>query len=453
MNDSLETRPEDAFLAGHADFMASRASSESEAVLERRRRAIGRFADIGLPTRRHEDWRYTNIRPLAKAGLRPEPPADAIIVEPAALDRFTYWESSSARIVIVDGSFRPELSRLDDLPEGLEIMPLEQALAEKPDEVLPHLGAQLDEEDRPFALLNSAWLSSGVLVRVAPGLKIDGPLHLLYLTSGDAPASTASVRNLVIGGRSSEFNLVERYAGLHAGEDFLTNAVTEIRLEENASLRHVKIQREAPSTTHIASIGVVQERSSRFRSVQIGVGGALGRTETIVKLAGSGAETKLTGLGIARGRQQLDAIVRVEHVADHASSEQLFKNIVSDEATCVFDGVICVPKDVLGTEAHQTNANLLLTEKANAITRPQLEIDADDVACSHGATVGAIDHKQLFYLRSRGIPESVAREMLTAAFADDVAAAIGIESIEARLREYLVREMRWEKLDFGGPVS
>lgn len=451
MNDTTQIRPEDAFLAGHADFIASR--GESPELADLRRRALGRFADLGLPTRRHEDWRYTNLRALTESRIRSEPPADAILVEPAALDRFTYWESSSARIVIVDGSFRPELSRLDALPEGLEIVPIDRMLAERPDEVLPHLGAQLDEEDRPFALLNTAWLASGVFVRVAPGVKLDGPLHLLYLTSGDAPPSTAAVRNLIVGGRSSEFDVVERYAGLHEGESFLTNAVTEIRLEENASLRHVKIQREAPSTTHIATIGVMQERSSRFRSVQIAVGAGLGRTETIVRLAGNGAATELNGLGIARGRQHLDAIVRVEHVADHAQSEQLFKNIVSDEATSVFDGIIRVPANIVGSEAHQTNANLLLTEKATANTRPQLEIDAEDVACSHGATVGAIDGEQLFYLRSRGIPDAVAREMLTAAFADDVASSIGIPAIEARLREYLVSEMSWERLDLGGPTG
>ncbi|MEZ6197555.1 MAG: SufD family Fe-S cluster assembly protein, partial [Planctomycetota bacterium] len=373
----------DQVLDGHAAFLAD--LGEPEPALERRRRALGRLRDLGLPTRRHEAWRYTDVRHLAKDGFAAAPGAERATVAPSALDRFTYWEDGAARLVLVDGHFRPELSRLDGLPAGVELTSIRERLAAGDAEVLAALGATFDEEDRAFALLNSAWLAGGAVLRVGAGTRLERPVHLLHLTSGAVPAHIASIRHLVLVERGAECRVVERFASLAEGAPTGTNVVTEARVADGAALEHLRVQREGRGTTHLGVLAATLGRDARLRSVQLGVGARLGRNEVVVRLEGGNAEAELFGLSLARGEAHLDTQVRVEHAASHARSRQTFRSIVADAASAVFNGAIRVPADVAGSDAEQSSANLLLSARAAVYTKPQLEIDAEDVRCSHGA--------------------------------------------------------------------
>ena len=416
---------------GWSEFQATRPQGEPRWLAARREQAMARFREMGLPSVRDEEWRQTPLGPLARTrfGLAP---GDASIA-PAALARLGFDGAFSGRqVVFVNGRFAPALSSIDPA-SGLRVESLASVIASDPGLVERHLGA-LTREGTAFAALNTAFLGDGAVIALAPGAAPAEPVHVLhYSAPGERPAA-AHPRTLVIAGRASQATIVESYGGEGT---YLTNAVTEIVLEDGAHVDHYVLQRESHDAFHLATLAVRQGRDTRFATCAIDMGAAISRQDVAQAFAGEGGECVLAGLFLAGGTQLMDIHTRVDHAVPHCASRQLYKGIVDGKARGVFVGRIRVAKDAQKTDAQQTNKNLLLSRQALVHSVPQLEILADDVKCKHGSTTGQIDPAALFYLRSRGIGEAAARSLLTYAFASDVVQQIRVEPVRAGLATYL----------------
>jgi Fe-S cluster assembly protein SufD len=339
-------------------------------------------------------------------------------------------------LVFVDGHHVPSLST-GPIPDGVGLTSLRSALGENPALLEGRLGAILGDDQGAFADLNTALHEDGAFVSVAPGTVVGPALHLVFLASepGSTPRA-AHPRTLVLAGRASQLRLVETYAG--PDRPYFTNAVTEIVLDDGAVVDHYKLQREGRPAFHVAAMGVAQGRSSRFSSLSVAFGGGLVRNDVNQLFAGEGGECVLNGLFVAGGNQHMDTHTRIDHARPHCSSRELYKGILDGSSRGVFVGRILVRQDAQKTDAQQTNKNLLLSPDALVQSVPQLEILADDVKCKHASTTGQLDPSALFYLRSRGIDEAAARELLTYAFASDLVGRIQAgpvrEAVAAQLR-------------------
>lgn len=395
--------------------------------------AAGHFEALGLPNRHHESWRYTNLR-----AIRPvlEAPATATPSEdPAALARVSDdLGDEAAKIVFVDGTYQPGLST-SALPDGVHITPFEAADGAQPPEML----GTVCPKDDALSWLNLRDLTSGVLITVQPGAAITEPVALVFLSLGaGAEAQTsAHTRVLIDGGHHSQLTLVERHVGRTEGT-CLTNTVVEAKLAEGARLAHVKIQREGSGTRHLGSCFVQQAASSAYHSYVLSLGSHASRTDLRTWLQGPGAEVSLEGLYMGADQQDQDHYTEIHHVAPHTTSHELYKGILDDQAVGSFQGRILIHEGACGSASDQLNRNLVLSERAQVNTKPQLEIDNDDVKAAHGATTGRLDPDALFYLQSRGIDPETARQMLIVAFAQEIIERLPVESLKPELRE-LVR--------------
>jgi Fe-S cluster assembly protein SufD len=417
---------------------AARASGEPAAVASLRDRAAARFAELGLPTTRHEEWRFTNLAPVARIPYRRaqgQPPADAEArLAPHRL-------SGAVELVFVGGRFAPGLSRLGELPAGLAVGSLAELFAAGSpgsESALAELGRPTDFADHALAALNTALFADGAFVGVAPGAVVDRPVHLLFLGHAEEGVPTAAFpRVLLLAGERSQATVVERYIGAD-GESYLTCPVTELVASPGAVVDHYKVQREGRDAHHLAVFTVETGRGANVTSHSISLGGALVRHDVRARLAGEGGEATLNGLYMVRGRQFVDTHMRVDHAEPRCASHELYKGILNESARAVFNGRIYVHPHAQKTDAKQTNRNLLLSKEALVNTNPQLEIFADDVRCTHGSTVGQLDDEAIFYLRSRGIGEVAARSLLTYAFASDIVERIRVEPVRQELREFLL---------------
>lgn len=400
-------------------------------------RRIGReaFERLGFPNTHLEEWRFTNVSALSRLTLRPgitTPPAD---LTPARIDDLAVSASGAFRAVTVNGAFCPALSTLDGLPAGVRVLGLAAALAAEPELVWRYLARVSVTEDHPFRALNAAHLADGIFVHVAEGVACDRPIHVVNVAvaAGNATGtSTAHPRNLYVIEPGASVTIVEAYVGHDAGVSF-TNAVTEMVVLENALLDHYRLQQESLDAWHIASSHVWQARSSTFASQNITLGGAVTRNDVGVCLDGEGAEGTINGLYVISGAQLVDNHTSIDHAKPHCNSFEVYKGILDGSSRGVFNGRILVRPDAQKTDSKQTNKNLLLSPEALVNTNPQLEIYADDVKCTHGATIGQLDENQIFYLRARGIPGESARWMLTYAFANDLVGRIRVEPLRRKL--------------------
>jgi Fe-S cluster assembly protein SufD len=424
------------WLAEHERFLRELPANEPAAVQALRRLGIERFAALGFPTLRQEEWRFTNVAPIARGTfVRPENDPDA--ADPARLSVLEL--ETSARLVFVDGRFSAKLSKIDELPSGTIVTSLAEALAQTPDQVLPWLGRLTGvagpKEDHPFVALNAAFLRDGAFVLVPRGAVIEKPIHLLFLSSGTADRATYSFpRNLIVAGENSQVTVVETYSGDGV---YLCCPVTEMVAGPAAVIDHYKLQRESRDAFHLATFQIEGERSATPSSHSISIGGGLVRNDVVAVLNGEGIDCILNGLYLADGRQLVDNHMRVEHAKAHCDSHELYKGILDGKARAVFNGLIHVHPGAQKTDAKQSNRNLLLSSEAIANSNPQLEIFADDVKCTHGSTVGQLDEDAIFYLRSRGIGAEAARSLLTYAFASDIVERIKVDSVRHDLEEFL----------------
>jgi Fe-S cluster assembly protein SufD len=386
-------------------------------------RAAGRetFLRTKLPTLKHEDWRYTSLAGLATQHFGPA----ARALAPAA------DLPPAPRLVFVNGRLAPGATDLSGLPAGVRMGSLALALRERPAAVEPFMGQVATARDHAFGALNTGLFEDGALVELEDGVPCSVTLHLVFLTTASGAPFAAHPRNLVVVGKGARATLVESYRG--AGT-YLVNAVTELALGEGAQVEHDRVQEDGQQAFHLGLLQVSQGARSRFTGQSIALGGQLARVEARVLLGAEGAACDLHGLYVGGGKQVLDHLVYIDHASPRCVSREVFKGVLDGASRGVFAGRVHVREGAQKTDASQVNSNLLLSEDATVDTKPQLEILNDDVKCSHGGTVGQIREDQLFYLRSRGVSEALARAMLTWAFASEMVQRVGPEELRARVR-------------------
>ncbi|OGB21061.1 MAG: Fe-S cluster assembly protein SufD [Burkholderiales bacterium RIFCSPLOWO2_02_FULL_57_36] len=407
-----------------------------------RNAALERFAQEGYPTVRHEEWKYTSVATLEKRaftaiiGNEPEDSAAAVLFDSLALDI-----QSGHLLVFVNGRHAPALSRIGKLPSGVVLGSMADALERTPEKLEAYLtdaGSQT-----VFGALNTAFMADGAWLHVPRGVAIDEPIHLLFLTTVSGAA--IHPRNVIVAEEGAHATVIEHYAG---NEDaaYFNNAVTQIFAAGNAAIEHYKLQQESARAFHIAGIHARQRQASRFESHSITFGAALARNDITTIFDAAGCETTLNGLYLIGGRQHADNHTCIDHAAPHGTSQEYYRGVLDGAARAVFNGKVIVRPGAQKTNARQSNHNLLLSRDAEVDTKPQLEIHADDVQCTHGATVGQLDDTQLFYLRSRGIEEAMARNLLVHAFAHDVIERIRVQSLRSRLEQILFARLPQGKL-------
>jgi Fe-S cluster assembly protein SufD len=408
-----------------------------------REAAFSRFSELGLPTTKHEEWKYTNVGPIAQIPFKPAEFARVGLerLAPSGLA----WLAEN-RLVCVNGHFCAELSFLEKLPRQVNAGSLRDALSGERELVAPHLGRYATYRDHAFVALNTAFMQDGVFLRVPKGTTVEKPIHLVFLATGNDSPRVSQPRNLIILEENSEATILESYLGLEDNVYF-TNGVTEIALAENAVLDHTKVERESKRAFHIASLHVEQGRNARFFSHLVSTGGSLVRNEVNTVLDGEGGECSLDGLFVVAARQHVDNRTRIDHVRPHCSSRELYKGVLGGAARGVFNGKIYVHKNAAKTDARQTNNNLLLSKTASVDTKPQLEIYNNDVKCTHGSTIGQIDAQALFYLRSRGLAQTDAQRLLTFAFASEVIGRIKVERLRLQLENWLLARFHGNESD------
>ena len=407
---------------------------------ELRRLAIARFAEAGLPGKRDEEWKYTSLAPLTSTAFDlavddagPEPGEDAIAP-------FCVGAPSWSRLTFVNGRFSAKLSALRPLPGGVRLGSLGEALITDADVVRRHLTA-VEEPMDGFTALNAAFWQDGAFLLVPDGVVVEEPVHLLFVAGAAGRARADHPRSVIALGRESRATVVESYVGL-GGDTYLTNAVTEVAAGPSASLDHQKIQLESGRAFHVGRTRVVQARDSRVASCAVTFGGRLSRHEVHATLGAEGADCRLSGLYVVGGRQHADTHTVIDHASPRATSRQLFKGVLDGRSRGVFNGRIVVRPGADGTDAHQTNKNLLLSDEAEVDSKPQLEIFAADVKCSHGAADGQPPADAIFYLKSRGLDEAAARTLLTYGFANEVLDTIGLVPVRTWLGDVLAGRLR-----------
>jgi Fe-S cluster assembly protein SufD len=432
----------DSILARGEQFLRSEGGKAPLFLRRLREEGLAAFGRLGFPAPGDEEWRYTNVGPIADGTFAPSPAAISaretgeergqVLSLDGRLGPMAFAPRKKTQIVFVNGRFSAEWSSVEGLPAGVRFDSLAAALSREPHLVEKHLGRSARADDHPFIALNTAHLRDGVVLHVPPGVALETPLFVYWVSAGEASLSLAtSPRMLVILGERAEARVVEAFVGT-AGAAFV-NAVTEASLGAGAHLDHVTLQREGPETLHVGNLRIVQAGQSHSRTHLFSFGGALVRNELSVLLDGEGAGTALNGLSCVSGAQHVDNHTVIDHARPHGTSVELYKGILDGSARGAFDGRIVVRPSARATDARQTNRNLVLSDTARVDSKPQLEIYNNDVKCSHGSTTGRLDETMLFYLRSRGLGEAEARSLLTFAFGSELSERV----VESDLRAYL----------------
>ncbi len=396
-----------------------------------RAEALERANALTVPTPRDEDWRFTDLSPLYKTVLRPS-------VGPAAVDMSMIepWlvHEASRRLVFVDGVFASNLSVLRP-EDGVVVSSLASALARHDERIQRELAQVIASRDDPFSAVNTAWLRDGAVVLIDANRDATDPIHLLFVSA--SPGVAVYPRTLLVAGACSGCTVIEDFRSLHQDVG-LTNVVTEIAVGENASVRHVRLQSESASAFHIATCGVRVAGHARYSNVNVSLGARISRYNLNVTQTGEGTAFEIDGLALISGRQLADTHSFLDHAQPHGRSRQLHKCIAGDGSHAVFNGKILVRPGAQLTDSVQQSRNLLLSDRAHVDTKPQLEIFADNVKCAHGATVGQLDAEQIFYLKSRGLSERTARDLLTFAFSAEIVERIGLPSVVKHLEDTVI---------------
>jgi Fe-S cluster assembly protein SufD len=398
-----------------------------------RARAMEQLQAHGFPTPKNEDWHFTNPAPITEAAFQPMQPALGTVTA-ADLLPFLVGHAEWPTMVFVNGRYAPSLSRVGALPDGVRGMSLATALHEEPTLLERYLGKYASVEGQAFAFtaLNTAMMRDGAVLHVAKDVEVTTPIHLLFVSDAGAEGGVSHPRNLVVVERNARATVIEQYVSLGQAR-YLTNAVTECVLADGATLHHYKVQREATTAYHVGQVEAMQGRDSHFVSFSFATGAALARSNIYTRLAGEGCGATLNGLYMLDGDQVSDHQTRIEHIEPNCYSREMYKGILDGTSHGVFNGKVYVHPEAQKTDGKQTNKTLLLSERARIDTKPQLEIFADDVKCTHGATVGKLDEIATFYMKSRGVGAETTRRLLTYAFAADVLETIELEPLKADL--------------------
>jgi Fe-S cluster assembly protein SufD len=408
-------------------------------LAEARRAAIARFGELGFPTTRQEAWRFTSLAPLVETVTALA--ADGLTSVSRDLVQSLTLEGVSGLVVFVNGRFAPKLSALDRLPAGVIVSSLKGALRSQPAILERHLTRVASGHDHPFTELNTAFLDDGAFVSIPSRAVLGAPLQLLFISSSQSePTSVSHPRTLIVAGEHCQAQIIERYAGA-GDQSYFTNAVTEIVTERAAVVDHYRLQNENARAFHVGSLHLAAQQASTFSSHSLTLGGSLVRNDVMATLAGEGIDCTLNGLYLGGGTTLVDNHTTIDHATPHCGSHEVYKGILWGRARAVFNGKIIVRPDAQKTDAKQTNKALLLSDDAQINTKPELEIFANDVKCTHGAAIGQLDEDAIFYLRTRGLNYDEARAMLIRAFAGDIIQRIKVPALRAELEATLAAEL------------
>ena len=437
--DKLDMKATDPFLEKFERF--EKEAKHPSWLFPIRKAGIARFAELGFPTTRHEDWRFTNVAPLAKLPFKPVFEAGGNSVTAETLGQLTFANLTGSRLVFVNGHFSKELSTVGALPDGVKVSSLTAALAGDSSLLEKHLARYARSDENAFAALNTAFFQDGAFIHVPAGKSVTEPVQLVFISTANETGATTHPRNLIIAEKQSRLTVIESYVST-VDAPYFTNAVTEFVIGDHAAVEHLKFQDESLAAFHLATLHSHLGRNCNFISHSIALGARLSRNDIRTNLAGAGLECILNGLYLTKGEQLADHHMIVEHAQPHCASHEYFNGILDDKSKGVFHGRILVQQIAQKTDAKQTNKNLLLSDEATIDTKPQLEIYADDVKCTHGATVGQMDEDSIFYLRARGIGLETARRMLMHAFAGEIIDRVKYEPAREELDKLV-----WERLE------
>ncbi len=414
------------------DVLKTGAAAGPDWLRTSRDAAMREFAGRGFPTTRHEDWKFTNITPIVETAFAPAGPRPTA----AQVAPHLFAGANAYVAVIASGAFAPDLSTLDGLPAGVTIGSLAEAIRGGGAEVRGAL-AQIAVGDHPFTGLNTGLFEDGVFVHVPAGVIVERPLQIHVASDAATDPVATHPRVLIVAGDNSQITVIESYGGPE-GQKYFTNAVTEVSVAPGAIVHHVKVQRESRKAFHVAGTFARLGRGSVFASHNISLGGGIVRNDISALLDGEGGEATLNGLYLADGDRLVDNHTVIDHAKAHCPSHEVYKGVLGGKARAVFNGKIFVRQDAQKTNAKQTNKALLLSDDAQINTKPQLEIFADDVKCTHGAAIGQLDEDALFYLRARGIGRREARDLLIRAFAGEVLQQVKPAALHDRLEQLML---------------
>jgi Fe-S cluster assembly protein SufD len=437
--------PFDAWLAGVAQDLPGAGLGWLSA---QRGAALARARAAGMPTSKQEGWRYTGLKSLLEQGFV-QGAEEVTALAPEDIEEILIPGLDAHRVVLANGRLVPSLSWVDGLPGGVRAGGLRALIESEPELLRGRLGRVAGEGAHVFVALNTAGMDDGFVLLFDAGTRVERPIEIIHLSLGMDEPRLAQPRHLVDLGEGASATVIERYVSL--GESlYCTNSVLELSLGLGAELTHYRVQQESPKAFHLAGVYLSQGADSRYHGVNVGLGAAWSRTDLVAGFAGTGAECNLDGLYLAGDGQVMDFHLDIRHEVPGCTSRETFKGILYGKGRAVFDGHVYVARDAQKTDAQLSNRNLVLSRNAEVDTKPQLEILADDVKCSHGTTVGQLDAESLFYLRSRGIPLNQARRMLCVGFAGEVLDAFGLEP----LRDYVAAEVgrRLEQAALGETV-
>ena len=414
-------------------------SNQPDFIRELRQDSINRFTQLGFPTARMEEWKHTPVKSITDTPYRYS------ITQPGVFNSRVltpYLMNNYHRAVILNGQFSHNLSSLDQIPEPITVKNISEAFHLLPDKLIPFLGQIANHTDFAFAALNTAFMNDGVFVFVPDNVIMDTPVHLIYISSPVEKKPLYFPRNLIHLGRNSHATIIEHYIGLSSepeeiAPDYFSNSVTEFVIEENASVNHIKLQQESSRSNHISTTQFLQDAHSTLSTVSITLGGELTRNEVNVVLKGEGCDCNMLGLVLAREKQHMDNFTSITHRVPHCTSHELYKGIHTDRSHGIFNGRIRVEKNAQKTNAHQINKNILLSKNALVNSNPQLEINADDVKCSHGSSTGQIDLESIFYLRSRGLDLRTAHFLMMSGFASEIIERIKVKPLKKYVSQLL----------------
>ena len=419
---------------------AGTATAESPEWLEGvRREAMERFACTGFPAPRDEEWRFTPIAPIVQGSWRPATGSGKL--HRTALEPFLFGHPEWTTLVFVNGGYREALGGPSRLPAGVRVTSLAEALRADGALLHRHLTRHAPMQESPFTALNTAFLREGGVVQVEAGVDLESPIHLLFVTTAEAGGMVAHPRNLVVVDHGARASVIESYVTLAPGQAYWNNPVTEVAVGAGAWVEHTRIQRESERAYHVGLTQVDQQRDSHYRSFSLAMGGALARHNLHVRLNDENVETLMYGLYLTRGEQVADNHTAIYHDQPNCRSWEVYKGILDGHSRGVFNGKVFVRPEAQKTDAKQTNRNLLLSEGARVDTKPQLEIFADDVKCTHGATVGRLDEVARFYARSRGLPAAAADRLLTYAFAAEVVDEVALAPVREELDRLVLERL------------
>ena len=426
----------------HATIQTESLISASDWMKNLRQKAYDRFQALGFPTRKMEDWKYIDLAPILGASFVPPETKGMEASELKEFEKFFFCRLEQNRIALVNGVFTKELSSELCLPEGVILENLGSALSSKRPLIEPYLGANLEKESNAFNLINTFRFRDGVFLYVPEGVTVEAPVHILLATAPNAGQATAfDPRILLVVGKNANVKIVVDHAAA-GSQDFFSNVVLEGYLDSGASVEYSQIQRHGKEGFQFVSSHFYLKDKSRLRAMLFARGGRLTRTQTCVDFGGEGASMSLKGLSVLSGESEVYCHALVHHRAGRCQSRQVYKNILAEKSKSEFNSFVAVEKNANGSDSQQLNKNLLLSDQARAYSRPQLKIDADDVACAHGAAVGQLREDELFYLKSRGFSEGLARYVLTHGFAEEILSEVEPEGLRLELERWTSEEIR-----------